>query len=86
MTNTTTLFESRNLLVSPIMSYTLAEQESLFQELWCLPIESYFLGSDFNKSLEKFNHTLHQFSHEKAESTGHVSKEKCCFKISFEFE
>jgi len=64
----------RNLLVSPIMSYPLADQESLFQELWCLPIESYFLGSDFNESLEKFNQTLHQFSHEKAESSGHVSK------------
>ena len=69
--------------MSPMMSYSLAEQETLFQELWCRPIESFFLGSDISKSLENFNSTLHKFTHERAESTGHVSKGFCCFLVEF---
>ena len=71
----------RNLLVSPIMTHSLSEQETLFQELWCRPVESFFLGSDFTKSLETFNKILHQFSLERAESSRHVSQEDCCLNL-----
>jgi len=40
----------RNLLVSPILTLSMAQQEDLFQELWCRPVESFFSGIKSNFS------------------------------------
>jgi len=61
----------RNLLVSPILTLSMAQQEELFQELWCRPVESFFRGPG---TLDSFNTALNQFVVAKAEKLQFVSQ------------
>ena len=63
----------RNQLLAPIMNKSLQEQEDLFREIWCAPIESFFLKSN-KLDIDKFNECLDDYVQQKAAQYNHVSK------------
>ena len=71
---TETLLFFRNLLLAPIMSKSLSDQETMFSELWSEPVESYFTRAGASSNLEMFNKILYQFVTEMSEKLQHVSK------------
>merc|ERR1712126_101625 len=73
----------RNVLLSPIMSKTMAEQEKLFLSLWSDPVESFFRGND-QENLDKFNKYLHQFVTQESEKRKYVSKAESTYIAAME--
>jgi len=71
----------RNLLLAPILSTSMKEQNSMFKEIWSDPIESFFLKYG-PKNIEIFNKCLEDYVKEKSEKLQHVSKaEKTYLKV-----